>query len=108
MDPLPGGPPVPPIAQLEGLTKVYGDFTAVRDLSLFVEAGEIMALLGPNGAGKTTTIRMLMGSLQPSAGKACGGGRDCFSERAEVMGLVGYLPDEPVFYDYLRGSELQR
>jgi ABC-2 type transport system ATP-binding protein len=100
--------PAPPIVQLEGLTKVYGDFTAVRNLSLSVEAGEIMALLGPNGAGKTTTIRMLMGILQPSEGGAFVYGLDCFSNRAEVMRYVGYLPDEPIFYDYLRGSELLR
>ena len=62
----------------------------------------------PNGAGKTTTIRMLMGILAPSAGSAKIDGLDCFRDRVEVKRRVGYLPDEPVFYDYLRGSEIIR
>ena len=70
--------------------------------------GEIFAFLGPNGAGKTTTIRMLMGILKPTTGRAFIGGRDCFAERIEVMRTVGYVPDDPVFYDYLRGREVIR
>ena len=97
-----------PLLQLDSLTKVYGDFTAVSDLSLTIGRGEILALLGPNGAGKTTTIRMLMGILQPTSGSAKIKGLDCFSERVEAMRAIGYLPDEPVFYDYLRGSEIVR
>ncbi|MBI4601345.1 MAG: ABC transporter ATP-binding protein [Planctomycetes bacterium] len=73
-----------------------------------VDEGEIVALLGPNGAGKTTTIRMLMGLLEPTAGRARIRGCDCFLERAQVMRFVGYVPDEPVFYDYLRGGEVLR
>jgi ABC-2 type transport system ATP-binding protein len=98
----------PPLIDIKGLAKRYGDFTAVSDLDLAVGAGELFALLGPNGAGKTTTIRMLMGILQPSAGSARIAGHDCFSERVEVMRHIGYLPDEPVFYDYLRGREIVR
>ncbi len=98
----------PPLVELERLTKVYGDFTAVSNLSLTVGGGEILALLGPNGAGKTTTIRMLMGILQPTNGAARVNGLDCFSERVAAMRMIGYLPDEPVFYDYLRGSEIIR
>jgi len=94
--------------QLEGLTKRYGEFQAVEAVDLEVAPGEILALLGPNGAGKTTTIRMMMGILEPSGGRARIGGFDCFQQRHEVMRLVGYLPDEPVFYDYLRGGELLR
>jgi ABC-2 type transport system ATP-binding protein len=88
------------------LCKRYGDFEAVADLTLHVPGGEIFALLGPNGAGKTTTIRMLMGILQPSAGSARIDGLDCFADRVEVMRRVGYVPDEPIFYDYLRGREI--
>lgn len=95
-----------PLVDVRGLVKRYGDFTAVEDLTLQVRPGEVFVLLGPNGAGKTTTIRMLMGILQPTAGSATIGGRDCFSDRAEVMRDVGYLPDEPIFYDFLRGREL--
>ena len=96
------------MVQLEGLQKRYGDFEAVSGIDLEVQPGEIFALLGPNGAGKTTTIRMMMGILQPTGGGARIAGRDCFSERAEVMRAVGYLPDEPTFYDYLRGREILR
>jgi ABC-2 type transport system ATP-binding protein len=91
---------------VEALRKRYGDFEAVADLNLQVRRGEIFALLGSNGAGKTTTIRMLMGILQPSAGSAQVDGLDCFADRVEVKRRVGYLPDEPIFYDYLRGREL--
>jgi len=97
-----------PLVQIDNLSKRYGDFDAVSQLTLKVGAGELFALLGPNGAGKTTTIRMLMGILQPTTGSARIGGLDCFADRVQVMRLVGYLPDEPVFYDYLRGGEIIR
>jgi ABC-2 type transport system ATP-binding protein len=100
--------PAGTLVEIETLSKHYGDFEAVSQFSLQVGAGELFALLGPNGAGKTTTIRMLMGILQPSTGSARIGGLNCFSDRVEVMRLVGYLPDEPVFYDYLRGGEIIR
>jgi len=96
------------LAEIENLTKRYGSFEAVTNLSFSVSAGEIFALLGPNGAGKTTTIRMLMGILVPTSGTARINGLDCFADRVEVKRSVGYLPDEPLFYDYLRGSELIR
>jgi ABC-2 type transport system ATP-binding protein len=92
--------------ELDGLAKRYGEFTALGGLDLRVERGEIFALLGPNGAGKTTTMRILMGFLKPSAGHARIAGLDCFERRVELKRKVGYLPDEPVFYDYLRGSEI--
>ena len=97
-----------PLVRFAGLGKRYGDFDAVVDLNLSVERGEVFALLGPNGAGKTTTIRMLMGILQPTAGSATVAGLDVFADRAEVKRRVGYLPDEPAFYDYLRGREIVR
>ena len=92
--------------ELEGLTKRYGEFTAVQSLDLRVAKGELFALLGPNGAGKTTTLRVLMGFLKASAGRARIAGLDCFERRVELMRIVGYLPDDPVFYDYLRGREI--
>jgi ABC-2 type transport system ATP-binding protein len=98
--------PAPVLVDVRGLVKKYGDFTAVADMTLQVRPGEVFVLLGPNGAGKTTTIRMLMGILQPTAGSASIGGLDCFADRGEVMRSVGYLPDEPIFYDFLRGREL--
>jgi len=95
-----------PLVELRGLGKQFGDYAAVQSLDLEVHPGEILALLGPNGAGKTTTIRMLMGILSPSTGTARIGGRDCFAERPAVMARAGYLPDEPVFYEHLRGREI--
>jgi ABC-2 type transport system ATP-binding protein len=100
--------PTRPLVEIDGLSKTYGSFDAVKDLSLQVSYGQIFALLGPNGAGKTTTIRMLMGILAPTSGSAKIDGLDCFRDRVEVKRRVGYLPDEPVFYDYLRGSEIIR
>jgi ABC-2 type transport system ATP-binding protein len=97
-----------PLVDIRGLTKAFGTFEAVKSLELSVSAGEIFALLGPNGAGKTTTIRMLMGILAPTSGFARIDGLDCFADRVEVKRRVGYLPDEPIFYDYLRGSEIIR
>jgi len=96
------------LVEIQGLTKSYGSFEAVKDLNLTVSYGQIFALLGPNGAGKTTTIRMLMGILAPSAGSAKIDGLDCFQDRVEVKRRVGYLPDEPIFHDHLRGSEIIR
>lgn len=88
------------------LTKRYEEFTAVDRLDLEVGAGEVFGFLGPNGAGKTTTIKMLMGLLVPTEGEARIAGHDCFVERLETKRSVGYLPDTPVFYDYLRGREI--
>src|SRR5579875_136940 len=96
------------LVEIHGLTKTYGSFEAVKQLDLTVASARIFALLGPNGAGKTTTIRILMGILAPTSGWARIAGLDCFKDRVEVKRRVGYLPDEPVFYDYLRGSEIIR
>lgn len=97
-----------PAILVESLTKTFGSFTAVRGLSMDVGRGEIVGLLGPNGAGKTTTMRMLIGVLSPTSGSARIAGHDCFAERHVVMESTGYLPDEPAFAGYLRGSELIR
>jgi len=92
--------------ECQGLTRRYGDFTALKPLDLTVARGEMFGFLGPNGAGKTTTIRMLMGILVPSGGRALISGLDCQTQRAEVQRHVGYLPDNPMFYDFLRGREI--
>lgn len=104
----PPAPPVPkePVVVLTGLRRSYGTFEAVCGVDLTIYRREIFSLLGPNGSGKTTTIRMLMGLLAPSAGTATIQGFSCFKDREKVMRHVGYVPDEPIFYDYLRGSEL--
>jgi ABC-2 type transport system ATP-binding protein len=92
--------------EFQQLTRTYGDFTAVKPLSLTVQSGEVFGFLGPNGAGKTTTIRMMMGILVPSGGRALVSGLDCHGQRAEVQRHVGYLPDNPIYYDVLRGREI--
>jgi ABC-2 type transport system ATP-binding protein len=92
--------------EFQGLSKIYGGFSAVKPLTLTVKRGEVFGFLGPNGAGKTTTIRMMMGILVPSAGHVLIDGLDCHAEPAEVKRRVGYLPDTPIFYDYLRGREI--
>ncbi len=88
-----------------GLSKRFGDTLAVDDLTLRIEAGEVVGFLGPNGSGKTTTIRLLMGLLRPSAGRASVFGRDCHLDAVALKRDVGYLPDEPFLYPYLTGLE---
>jgi ABC-2 type transport system ATP-binding protein len=94
--------------ECEALTKDYGAFRALDALDLGVNASEVFGFLGPNGAGKTTTIRLLMGMLVPTAGRARIHGVDCHERRAEAKRFVGYLPDNPTFPDYLRGAEIVR
>jgi ABC-2 type transport system ATP-binding protein len=92
--------------EFAGLSKTYGSFCALAPLNLTVPRGEMFGFLGPNGAGKTTTIRMMMGILVPSGGTVRIAGLDCHQDGAEVKRHVGYLPDSPIFYDYLRGREI--
>lgn len=87
------------------LTKTYGAFTAVRDVTLRVRPGEIYGFLGPNGAGKTTTMKMLVGLLKPTAGIARIVNHDVQREPMAAKALLGYVPDQPILYDKLRGHE---
>lgn len=77
--------------------------TALKELSLAVEAGEVFGLLGPNGAGKTTAIKIFMGLIYPTSGRAEILGRAPWDVR--VKGRIGFLPEGPYFYDYLTGVE---
>jgi ABC-2 type transport system ATP-binding protein len=88
-----------------GLTKRYGDLTAVDALDLDVVAGEIFGLLGQNGAGKTTTILMLLGLTEPTAGEARVVGLDPARHPLEVKRRVGYMPDSVGFYADLSGRQ---
>ena len=91
--------------ETESLSKHFGATVAVSGLNLRVEGGEVMGFLGPNGSGKTTTIRLLMGLLRPTAGRAAILGRDCHTDAVALKRDVGYLPDEPFLYPYLSGTE---
>ncbi|HZU98713.1 MAG TPA: ABC transporter ATP-binding protein [Planctomycetota bacterium] len=88
-----------------GYTKVYGDFTAVHDLSFSVAAGEILGLCGPNGAGKTTTLRALAGILQPTRGIVRVAGHDLAIDPIPAKRALAFVPDEPALFEHLTVSE---
>lgn len=90
--------------QIQGLTQRFGRFVALRDVSLQVHTGEVIALWGPNGAGKSTLVRCLLGLL-PFAGRATVGGLDVRRQGKAVRRLVGYVPQEPALFDDLRVDE---
>ena len=94
------------LVRVEDVTKTFGSKTAVKGVSFSVPAGQICGLLGPNGAGKTTLFRLLMGILKATQGRILIDGLDAFEDRVEVKRLIGFLPDEPVFYSYLSGREV--
>jgi len=90
---------------LEGVTKKFGSFTAVEDLNLKVEAGELFGFLGPNGAGKTTTIKMITGLLQPTSGRLKVAGFDLNEHPEEAKRRLGFIPDRPFLYEKLTADE---
>ena len=92
----------PFIIETKGLTKRYGEVTAVDGLDLTIRQGEVFGLLGPNGAGKTTTTLMLLGLTEPTEGTAAIDGLDC---TREVKSIVGYLPDSVGFYPDMTGRQ---
>jgi ABC-2 type transport system ATP-binding protein len=87
------------------LTKRYGEFTAVHDLSFTVEPGEVLGLVGPNGAGKTTTLRSLAGIITPSSGRIRIGGFDLATQPERAKALLAFIPDEPQLFEYLTVEE---
>lgn len=94
--------------KVEHLTKYYGDFLAVSDLSFEIEEGHVYGFLGPNGAGKTTTMNIMTGCLSATSGRVEVGGHDIFEEAGQAKKLIGYLPEQPPLYmnetpaEYLR------
>ena len=94
-----------PAIVVEHLTKKYEDVTAVEDLSLQIEKGELFGLLGPNGAGKTTIINILCGLIKPTSGTAKVGSFDVQKETWQVRELIGVCPQETAVYPYLTGAE---
>lgn len=91
--------------EVKNLTKRYGTFSAVNDVSLSVEPGEIFGFLGVNGAGKTSTIRMMVGVIAPTAGTISLGGHDLKAEPQKAKSITGYIPDRPYIYPKLTGRE---
>ena len=91
------------ILRIEGLVKKYGDKTAVDNISLSIEAGEICAFIGHNGAGKTTTLKAAAGILPYNAGKVSICGLDMAKEPLQAKAKMAYLPDNPDLYDFLSG-----
>lgn len=91
--------------ELIGVSKSYnrGAVKAVNDLSLTVQTGEIFGFLGPNGAGKSTTIKMLIGLLKPDAGSIRMDGLDISTDLLRIKQSIGYVPDEPLFYEKMTG-----
>jgi ABC-2 type transport system ATP-binding protein len=93
---------------VEHLTKCYGDFTAVKDLSFEIGEGHVYGFLGPNGAGKSTTMNIMTGCLSPTEGRVTIDGYDILEEPDKAKRLIGYLPEQPPLYlnetpeEYLR------
>jgi ABC-2 type transport system ATP-binding protein len=94
--------------EVEHLTKCYGDFTAVKDLSFTIDGGHVYGFLGPNGAGKSTTMNIMTGCLSATEGHVRIDGHDIFDEPNAAKKLIGYLPEQPPLYmnetpaEYLR------
>jgi ABC-2 type transport system ATP-binding protein len=94
--------------ELTGLTKKYGNFTAVDAIDLRVPRGELFGFLGPNGAGKTTTLRMIAGILKPTAGSVRIAGIDLAADPIAAKSQLGFIPDRPFIYEKLTGAEFLR
>jgi ABC-2 type transport system ATP-binding protein len=94
-----------PVVVTTHLTKKYGDFAALDDLSFSLERGNILGFIGPNGAGKTTTIKILVGLARPTSGSASIAGADCVRDAKKIKRLVGYMPDRFGSYENMRVRE---
>ena len=91
--------------EVKGLTKVFGNFTAVDHIDLKVIKGKIFGFLGPNGAGKSTTIKMLCGLLLPTSGEGTIAGSDIFRESEAIKKKIGYMSQKFSLYDDLTVEE---
>ena len=93
------------VIQVEGLTKLFSDFTAVDAITFEIEKGEIFGFLGANGAGKTTAIKMLIGISTPTSGKAKVAGFDVFTQAEDIKKNIGYMSQKFALYDDLTVKE---
>lgn len=91
--------------QIKNLSKKFGNFTAVNNISLNIQKGMLFGFLGPNGAGKTTTIKMITGLLSPTNGNIFLDGIDVWINPVDTKRRIGYIPDQPFLYDKLTGKE---
>ena len=96
------------MVEAKGLSKYFGPFVAIQDISFAIPAGQIVAFLGPNGAGKSTTMRILSGYLAPSQGSAAISGLDIRTRRLEASRKLGYLPENGPLYPDMTPLELLR
>jgi len=97
-----------PMIEAKGLSKYYGHFAAVEDVTFSIPRGEVVAFLGPNGAGKSTTMKLLTGYLSPSAGRAFIDGHDMNEDRLAGAQKLGYLPENgPLYLDMTPRSTLE-
>lgn len=94
--------------ELENLVKHFGEVRAVDGISLTVPRGEFFAVLGPNAAGKTTTIKMIVGLIRPTSGRARVAGFDVQSQPLEARARLSYVPDFPFLYEKLTPAEFMR
>jgi ABC-2 type transport system ATP-binding protein len=95
-----------PMVEAVGLSKLFGPFVAVKDVSFSVPPGQVAAFLGPNGAGKSTTMRLLTGYLAPTSGQARIAGFDVATERIAASRVIGYLPENGPLYNEMTPSAL--
>ena len=93
-----------PVIEAKGLTKKYDRYTAVDNLDLKIEEGQIFGLLGPNGAGKTTAILMLTGLTEPTSGEASIGGFSTAHDSLKIKRITGYVPEKVGFYEDLTAT----
>jgi ABC-2 type transport system ATP-binding protein len=89
------------LIEVSNLTKYYGDFAAVTDLSFSVQPGEVLGMLGPNGAGKTTTLRSLVGIIRPTRGSIHIAGHDLINDPVAAKRVLAFVPDEPQLFEHL-------
>jgi ABC-2 type transport system ATP-binding protein len=89
------------VIEVAGLTKLYGDFAAVRDLSFIASPGHVLGLVGPNGAGKTTTLRSIAGIIPATQGRVSIAGHDLATDPIGAKRALAFFPDEPRLFDYL-------
>lgn len=96
------------VIQTRGLTKTFGDITALHNLDLNVPENSIFGFLGPNGAGKTTAIKLLLGLLHPTSGGGQIFNQDIVKDSLDIRTRIGYLPQEPRYYEHMTAREVLR